>query len=183
MNVFFSEVNWQYTILDQNYFITKLEQYYQQHPIPPPNPPDETTFSSDKLIFSALLFQVLAYALQFLPAGYSENIHTSCLKGLAEEDNGASDDATLRLLSLLPKDVVNLDYIAAQILRTAWLKNRGLIAEAWLVVAQAAINAQEIGLHRDDGKLYASDAESAVEELWDVVLRRRLMLNLYLWDR
>jgi hypothetical protein len=183
VTIFFNEVNWQYTILDRNYFIPKLEQYYQQYPLHPPSPPPDTTFSSEKLIFSALLFQVLTYALQFLPARYSETLHASCLKGVAEDGDGVSEDATMRLLSLLPKDVINLDYIAAQILRTAWLKNRGLIAEAWLVVAQAAINAQEMGLHRDDGKLYASDAESAIEELWEVVLRRRLMLNLYLWDR
>ncbi|KAJ9607904.1 hypothetical protein H2200_007983 [Cladophialophora chaetospira] len=182
VDIFFNEVNWQYTILDRNYFIPKMERNYQHYPLPPPSPPDDTTFSSEKLIFSALLFQVLAYALQFLPAGYSETLHASCLKGIHEDGHGTSDDPTMQLLSLLPKDVINLDYIAAQILRTAWLKNRGLIAEAWLVVAQAAINAQEIGLHRDDGKLYASDAESAIEELWEIVLRRRLMLNLYLWD-
>ncbi len=183
VNVFFSEVNWQYTILDQNYFVTRLEQYYQRHPGPSSDSAGDTIFSPDELIFSALLFQVLAYALQFLPPGCSETLHTSCIKGISEDGSGTSDDATLRLLSLLPKDVINLDYIAAQILRTAWLKNRGLIAEAWLVIVQAAVNAQEIGLHRDDGKLYASDAESAIEELWEVVLRRRLMLNLYLWDR
>ncbi|OCT51656.1 hypothetical protein CLCR_08064 [Cladophialophora carrionii] len=180
--VFFNEVNWQYTILDRNYFIPKLEEYYQHYPLQPPSPPADTTVSSEKLIFSALIFQVLAYALQFIPARYSENLHPPCLKDIDEDGDGVSEDATMRLLSLLPKDVINLDYIAAQILRTAWLKNRGLIAEAWLVVAQAAINAQEMGLHRDDGKLYASDAESAIEELWEVVLRRRLMLNLYLWD-
>ncbi|EXJ58666.1 hypothetical protein A1O7_06094 [Cladophialophora yegresii CBS 114405] len=180
--IFFDEVNWQYTILDRNYFIPRLEQYYQQHPLQPASPRADTTVSSEKLIFSALVFQVLVYALQFIPARRSENLHPPCLKGIAEDGNGLSEDATMRLLSLLPKDVINLDYIAAQILRTAWLKNRGLIAEAWLVLAQAAINAQEIGLHRDDGKLYADDAESAIEELWEVVLRRRLMLNLYLWD-
>ena len=183
VSVFFDEANWQYTILDRNYFIPKLERYYQQHPLPSLGFLAESAFSSDKLIFSALLFQVLAYTLQFLPAGEFESLHTSCLDGVAGDGNGTSEDATSLLLDLLPKDVINLDYIATQILRTAWLKNRGLIAESWLVLVQATVNAQEIGLHRDDGKLYASDAESAVEELWDVMLRRRLMVNLYLWDR
>ncbi|KIX92201.1 uncharacterized protein Z520_12082 [Fonsecaea multimorphosa CBS 102226] len=180
VEVFFDEVNWQYTILDRNYFTTKLEEYYHQPTSPLYQP--ERTFPSQRLIFSALLFQVLVCALQFLPAGRSENLHTFCIKGIVVDGDGPSDDPTMRLLSLLPKNVINLDYIAAQILRTAWLKNRGLIAEAWHVVAQATINAQEIGIHRDDGKLYATDAESACVELWDIVLRRRLMLNLYLWD-
>lgn len=199
VEVFFTEVNWQYAILDRNYFIPKLEQFYHHHPLHPPSPPTEAgannnnhnedttaTFSANKLIFSALLFQVLAYALQFLPPGYSNNLHASCLKAIHEDanvDGAVSSDPTMRLLGLLPKDVINLDYIAAQILRVGWLKNRGLIAESWLVVVQAATNAQEMGLHRDDGKLYASDPESAIEELWDVVLRRRLMINMYLWDR
>lgn len=196
VEVFFTEVNWQYAILDRNYFIPKLEQFYHHHPLHPPSPPTDatannnedttSTFSAKKLIFSALLFQVLAYALQFLPPGHSNNLHAPCLKAIHEDanvDGAVSSDPTMRLLSLLPKDVINLDYIAAQILRVGWLKNRGLIAESWLVVVQASNNAQEMGLHRDDGKLYASDPESAIEELWEVVLRRRLMINMYLWDR
>jgi hypothetical protein len=182
VTVFFDEVNWQYTILDRNYFLPKLDRFYQQYPLHSSSV-SATETSSEKVIFSALLFQVLAYALQFLPTNHPATLHAYCLRGIAEDGDGPSDDATMRLLSLLPKDVINLDYIAAQILRTAWLKNRGLIADSWLVLAQATINAQEIGLHRDDGKLYASDAESAIEELWEVVLRRRLMINLYLWDR
>jgi hypothetical protein len=180
VDLFFDEVNWQYTILDRNYFIPKLDQYYATQP---PSPSSQSRFSSEQVIFSALLFQLLAYALQFLPASYAGKLHTSCLEGIADDDASVSEDATMRLLGLLPRDVINLDYIAAQILRTAWLKTRGLVAEAWLVLVQATINAQEIGIHRDDGKLYANDAESAIEELWEVVLRRRLMLNLYLWDR
>ncbi|OAL32819.1 hypothetical protein AYO20_07776 [Fonsecaea nubica] len=180
VNVFFDEVNWQYTILDRNHFTTKLEDYYHHHTSPLYQA--EGTFPSERLVFSALLFQVLVCALQFLPAGHSENLHTFCIKGIAVEGDGPSDDPAMRLLGLLPKDVINLDYIAAQLLRTAWLKNRGMIVESWHVVAQATMNAQEIGLHRDDGKLYASNAESACEELWNMVLRRRLMVNLYLWD-
>jgi hypothetical protein len=181
VKIFFDEVNWQYTILDPNCFNPKLEQFYSQSPVQLPNLYTDTT-SSDKLIFAALLFQTLACAAQFLPSGFSEKLHASCMTSITVDEDSLAETPTIRLLNLLPKNVITLDYIATQILRTAWLKNRGLVAEAWLTVAQAVINAQEIGLHQDDGKLYASEAESAIEELWHIVSRRRLMLILFIWD-
>ena len=182
VGIFFREASWQYTVLDRNDFMPQLERYYHQYLTRQTSPSADTT-DSDKVIFSALLFQVLAYALQFLPPDHTETIHASCLRGVCKDGDATAEDATTRLLSLLPKHVINVDYIATQLLRTAWLKNRGLVAESWLVLAQSIIHAQEIGIHRDDGKLYAVDAESAIEELWEVVLRRRLMINLFLWDR
>lgn len=56
------------------------------------------------------------------------------------------------------------------------------VVESWHGLAQVAMDTQDIGLHRGDGKIEATDAESACSQSWVKVLRQRLMVNLFLWD-
>ncbi len=184
VDLFFAEVNWQYAIVDQNDFDDHLEEYYRQTDDPVPDP--QPSLYTDRVIFPALLFQILALAVQFMPAEAPQGLHDSCLARLTGGDARADcphHDSTKQLLDLLDKDMIDLTYVQAELLRVDWLKNSGLIAEAWHALAQTILDAQEMGLHRDDGKIHASDAETACEQLWQMVLRRRLMLNLFLWDR
>lgn len=181
VDIYFDEFNWVYCILDRNTFSVKLDEYYLE-PVPQPDEA-HVNYPSDKLVFSALLFQVLATALQFIPLSFSPRLHPSCISKIPVDADDHHDDAVTRILRLAGKDAINIVFIQTQLLRTAWLKNHGLIAAAWHVLADAGVHAQELGLHKDDGKLYASDAETACEQLWDMVERRRLIVNLLLWDR
>lgn len=139
---------------------------------------------TDLITFTALLFIVLALASQFLPPDGSRRLHSSCLWGIpTHEKSHEHDCSTLQLLGLLDKDAIDLTYVQAEFLMVSWLKNRGAIAEAWHTLAQAVMDAQEIGLHRDECKLHADSSENVCEQLWKILMRRRTMMNLFLWDR
>ncbi|KIW18742.1 hypothetical protein PV08_03031 [Exophiala spinifera] len=181
VGVFFQDFNWQYAILERSFFDEQLQKYYQQ-------PIDDLSefyhsIPTDLVTIPALIFIVLALALQFLPPDGSRSLHSSCLWGIpGDEQNYEHRCPTKQLLGLLGKDAISLTYIQAEFLMVAWLKNRGAIAESWHTLAQTVMDAQEIGLHRDEGKLYADGVENVCEQLWKTLMRRRTMLNLFLWD-
>lgn len=181
VEIFFTEVNWQFAIVDRNILQTQLNEYRQFSAAPIVEP--QRDFPSDQLTFLALLFQVIGLAIQFLPAQAAHGLHPSCLRSISRDAKDDKRDCyTMELLNLLGKDAIDLTYIQAEFLRVSWLKNCGLIAEAWHALAQTIMDAQDIGLHRDDGKVDANDAEDVCEQLWQILLRRRTMMNLYLWD-
>ncbi|KAK6379540.1 hypothetical protein LTS17_006458 [Exophiala oligosperma] len=181
VSVFFQEVNWQFAFLDRSFFDEQLQEYYQ-HPVDAVSE-SHCTIPTELISFPALLFIVLALGIQFLPPQGSESLHSSCLWGIpGDEKSYGNNCSTLQLLGLLEKDAISLTYIQAEFLTVSWLKNRGAIAEAWHTLAQAVMDAQEIGLHRDEGKLHADSSENVCEQLWKILMRRRTMINLYLWD-
>ncbi|KAI1629563.1 hypothetical protein EDD37DRAFT_59029 [Exophiala viscosa] len=181
VQVFFTEVNWQFAIVDRNIFDDQLTEYYRYQSASILEPQDQ--IPTDQLTFPALLFQVIGLAVQFLPAQAGQGLHSACLRGIPRDGKYDLQGChTMQLLNLVGKNAMNLTYIQAEFLRISWLKNCGFIAEAWHALAQTIMDAQDIGLHRDDFKVDASDAEEVCEQLWQILLRRRTMMNLYLWD-
>ncbi|KAK5039342.1 hypothetical protein LTR13_003599 [Exophiala sideris] len=181
VQVFFTEVNWQFAIVDRNVFDDQLKEYYRYQSASILEPQHEIPI--DQLTFPALLFQIIGLAVQFLPAQAVQSLHSACLRGIPRDGKRDPQSChTIQLLNLVGKNAINLTYIQAEFLWISWLKNCGFIAEAWHALAQTIMDAQDIGLHRDDGKVDAIDAEDVCEQLWQLVLRRRTMLYLYLWD-
>ncbi|KAF2092479.1 hypothetical protein NA57DRAFT_12405, partial [Rhizodiscina lignyota] len=176
--IFFKEFNWNYSLLDDAFFDDELRRFY-----------DRTVGSAlqrldvGNLVFPTLLFQVIALALQFMPSE-----HERCLDEHGCIDASRSDGGKFfsglgaRLWTLFEKNATCFLSVQASFLRVCWLKNSGRVVESWHGLAQVAMDAQDIGLHREDGRIEATDAETAVARSWEVVLRRRLIVNLFLWE-
>ncbi|KAH8805168.1 hypothetical protein F5884DRAFT_798571 [Xylogone sp. PMI_703] len=168
VDLYFYDVNWQHTLLDRNYFDGLHERFALAAP---------GSKEQDIIAFPAVLFQVLALGLQFMPYSYS------CGSGKACTNNESKySDASAELLLLLKRDMIGLPFLLAEFLRVSWLKNRGLILEAWKALSQAVRDAQEMGLHHDTNTLEATSTETACEQLWDMLMKRRTIVNLFLWD-
>jgi len=93
-----------------------------------PNSTRTTNLSVELGCFPAVLFQILAITIQFLPPEVS-------FQGLPEKDRlGLSQkysNAGAGLVQLLGHHGFAITAVQHDLLRAAWLKNRGRGAEAW----------------------------------------------------
>jgi hypothetical protein len=96
---------------------------------------------------------VIALAVQFLPANYDQSLDGLCMGSsfdyLAEEYS----DTGVAVSALFDRDRTNLVSVQEEFLRVCWLKNCGRVTESWHALGQVVMDAKEIGLHREDGKL------------------------------
>lgn len=169
VDTFFCDVNWQHTLLDRNYFDYQLKQLHSTA---------RGCRDEDAIIFAAVLFQVLALGLQFMPG-----THSCYANGACQNSETKYSDTSAELLLLFKRDAMNLTFVLAGLLRVLWLKNRGLVLEAWKALGQVTRDALDIGLHRDNVKIEVADGETACEQLWSLHMERRTMVNVFLWDR
>ena len=88
---------------------------------------------ADLLYFPALLFQVLAVALQFLPAEY--DVHINELKFSPSQTLGELSreysDCGVALASLLKEQRPTLVGVQQNFLRDVWLASTGDLSQAW----------------------------------------------------
>jgi hypothetical protein len=179
---FFQEVNWHYTPVDHDYFMEQLQNWYSLSFSVLNQGPQ--ALPADIRFFPALLFQVLALALQFQPPNYDRSLDS--LKYVSEMslDDLANDysESGLAILSLLGKKDITLVTIQAGFLRTYFFKNAGLVTESWHCLGQTIRDAQEIGWHKDPVGRTPDSPEKAIEMMWLTEFRRRMWLILIMWD-
>jgi hypothetical protein len=179
---FFEEINWHYSSIDKGFFMEQLQNWNKVSLSLLNRGPQD--LPGDIRYFPALLFQVLALALQFQPPEYDPALDS--LKYVSEMslDDLATDysESGMAILTLLGKRDLNLVTIQAGFLRTSFLKNSGFITESWHSLGQTIRDAQEIGWHKDPVDHTQQSPEKALEMLWLVEVRRRMWINLQLWD-
>lgn len=134
VDFFFENVNWHYFILERFYFDSLLSRW----------PPDEdmegvsyltsTEFSIEIRYFPALLFQVVALSLQFVPTDWDVLTKLPVARLLASQTYSDLGD---ELLSLLGRPGLALTAIQAEFLRSSWLKNCGRGIESWHTIGSA----------------------------------------------
>ncbi|KAI9838168.1 MAG: hypothetical protein M1837_002630 [Sclerophora amabilis] len=178
---FFVNVNWYYTILDENAFADQLHGWFE-------TPYTALTKSLSKLSahkrsFPALVFQVLSLALQLLPPEYDKLLdQLKNLPGQTFDDIAENySESGISLSNLLGKTNATLSSVQAGFLRSGFLKNSGRVTDAWHLLGSTIKDAYEIGLHRETA-IESQVPEEMIENLWNVEMRRRLMMNLYIWD-
>ncbi|KAI6707966.1 hypothetical protein PZA11_003223 [Diplocarpon coronariae] len=182
---FFHEVNWQYCPLDEATFRDLLKDWHSLSFATLNKGPQE--LPPDLQFFPALLFQTLALALQFQPIDYDQSLDSLKYAAGMSFDDLASDysESGCQILCLLGKRHTTLVTVQAGFLRTAYLKNCGLVPESWHYLSQNIRDAQEIGLHKP-GFAHARRKEGkpkdVLENLWLEQLRHRMWLILSLWD-
>jgi len=182
---FFREVNYQYYSLDEGLFRDHLANWHGLSFSTLNKGPLE--LSGDMQFFPALLFQCLALALQFQPLEYDPTLDSLKYAAGMTFDDLANDysESSVSILSLLGKRHTTLITVQAGFLRTAYLKNVGMVTESWHSLSQTIRDAQEIGLHKDSmlhSRRPESKPEDVLENLWIEQLRRRMWLILSLWD-
>lgn len=183
---YFREVNYHYYPLDEGTFRDLLKSWYSlsfstlnKGPLQLPG---------DLQFFPALLFQILALALQFEPPDYDPSLDSLKYAASMSFDDLASDysESGVSILNLLGKRHTTLVTVQAGFLRTAYLKNCGMVPESWHSLSSSIRDAQEIGLHKvtiDRGSRKPNQKpEDILESLWIEQLRRRMWTILSLWD-
>lgn len=181
VEIFFEQVNWQYSIVDRNYFMPQLADFYNAVPsIFSEDPPE---ISSDVFTFPSLLFQVVGSAFQFLPPDYDRSLDDLCMGRSFDDLAKSYSDSGIEMLALFEKESLNLVSVQAGFLRVALLKSFGYVVEAYRMVGQVVADAEEVGLHQESDNPQPSNEESTPPRLWYHEMRRRVMVNLWLWDR
>ena len=137
VSIFFNEANWYFAVLDQ-YCFDQMHVVWNSNAETISDVTLMSTMRPELLQFSALLFQVCALALQFIPP----SAHCGKLLGLthraAEEQLSKSysemGNSMLALLQLLPPSIIS---VQAHLMRCAWLKNSGFGAQSWDSIVMA----------------------------------------------
>lgn len=180
VHTFFSEINWQYDLLDEELFRDNLAAwrkitYYNLQA-------EFETLPFETIVFPALLFQVLAQALLYHPAdemiGSLITIPDMTFHDLGSEYSDAGAD----LLMILGKEDITIAMAQAGLLRAAFLKSSGKVVEAWHVLGTAIRNAQEIGLHTGMAIPGQNLMESTVSRDRAIFIGHKVWVVLHIWD-
>ncbi|KAJ6022531.1 uncharacterized protein N7446_012881 [Penicillium canescens] len=184
IETFFSEANWYFAVLEKQYFEKLYTSWYalsnhlmangQLGGLPP-----------DLLHFPALIFQILAVALQFAP------LDMPCLQSLGVDSFAARDrlsgnfsERGVAARRIMETDEPTLTTVQSNLMRALWLKNSSRGREAWHVLGAAIRMAQDLGLHKQS-KIFQkpqSPLEDTLSQLWYDEYKRRLWIKLYCWD-
>lgn len=134
IDVYFSEANWYFYLLEEYYF----RKSYRSWQAIRYNQQSTAHENLHLLYFPALLFQVLAVALQFLPPGSS----TATLP--QTNDEADSDQLSewcstngVDLMATLGRYNPTIFGVQHDLMRVFWLKNRGRGTESWYILGGA----------------------------------------------
>ena len=145
---YFEEADWYFTIVDQSYFMSMYRMWTEDCAQRAAAKCEQTTNKkrgiqaensrNELLYFSAVLMQVLALSLQFLPvhSPIGELLDISSLPA-ADRLSRVYSDAGAEVMSLLGRHDSAVSAVLADLIRSAWLKNTGRGNEAWFSLADA----------------------------------------------
>ncbi|KAJ5118812.1 transcriptional regulator family: Fungal Specific TF [Penicillium atrosanguineum] len=181
VQTFFSGINWQYDLLDEESFRERLEAWgmisYSDL---------QTSFGRlalETLVFPVLLFQVLAHALLFHPPHDKMINSLMTMAGMTFHDLGAEySDTGAELLALLGKKNIKIAMVQAGLLRASFLKSSGKVVEAWHTLGTTIRDAQEIGLHTGRIISEQSPVEPKRERHNVSLVAHKTWVVLHIWD-
>lgn len=137
IDVYFAEANWYFGLLERHYF-DKAHASWQQARQVLREQASLETFSDRLLHFPALLYQVIAAALQFLPPD------SAIAKSLDIQTLGACDRLSERwskkgaeLMTTLELRQPTIPAVQHELMRSFWLKNSGSGKQAWHFLGSA----------------------------------------------
>ncbi|KAK3371551.1 fungal-specific transcription factor domain-containing protein [Lasiosphaeria ovina] len=184
-DIYFKGFNWHYYGLERDIFEKQLTDWYKL-PFSLLTSGGPQALPPDLRVFPGLVFQVLAMALLVLTPGDDHLFESLKYAGNMSFEDLAVDysESGVAILSLLGKRQMTLTTVMAGFVRASFLKYVAQVTEAWHAIGGAIRDAQEIGLHRDslDPKPRSDDAESVLENQWEIQRRRRLWMILIGWD-
>lgn len=137
IEIYFSEANWYFAVLEKYYF-EKLYSSWCSHSDDSMRNGQFGRLPRDLLHFPALIFQVLAVALQFTPPS-KPYLQASGVDGFASRDSLSSDFSMrgMEIVHLVGRDEPTISTVQNDLMRALWLKNSSRGREAWQVLGGA----------------------------------------------
>ena len=182
VDLFFVEANPHVGVLDP-YFYRKFESRWNDVNDALVNSLKLEGLSRDVLYFPAVLFQVLAVALQYL------TLDSRATKMLGFINYSEIDDLSqkytqygMEMMKLLGRHSPTLMSVQHDLMRAFWAKNCSSGTESWYVLGDAIRQAQDLGLHLQSESSERENSEKTVEALWYDEWKRRIWLSLFNWD-
>ena len=148
LSLFFSDINWYFTVVDQPYFMSMYQAWDEDNArrrsprsvatADKKRGLDTESSPAELLYFTAVLLQVLALTLQFLPSA-SPVRELLDIPSLPASDRLSRiySDAGVEVMFLLGRHESTTSAILVDLLRCAWLKNTGRGNEAWFSLGDA----------------------------------------------
>ncbi|RDW88417.1 hypothetical protein BP6252_00449 [Coleophoma cylindrospora] len=171
------------TYQDRYFFQSQLENWWNCIPEMILVGHQKGTRSNDDKYFPALLFQVIALSLLFLPPTAAIDLEVLQKGESLHALSAKYSDFGCTLMTLLGRHFPTISSIQHDLLRSAWLKTSNLVPESWHTLSQAIRQAQEIGLHEDKkGDEGPGSVADKLCQIWHDEYRKRLWLNLFMWD-
>ena len=180
--VFFEYANSHVGVLEE-YFFYKALRLWKSLELGSEKDTKVETISRETLFFPAVLYQVLAVALQYVLVGDDVTRHL----GLTErsELDALSQKWTHRggeIMKLLGRQSPTITSVQHDLMRGFWLKNSSQGTASWYNLGDAIRQAQDLGLHLKSDVPQGKTVEETLENLWYEELRRRLWVSLFNWD-
>lgn len=170
VQTFFSHVNWQCDVLDEQRFHAHLQAWRRvtDHDLragPGALPPEAR-------IFPALLLQICAHALLFHDQFDERLTSLMNLQGMTFTELGKEySDTSANILTLLGKRAITIATLQAGLLRAAFLKSSGEVVEAWHILGATIRDAQELGLNTNPSRSSRNSSDGL-----------RIWILLHIWD-
>ncbi|CAG7938394.1 unnamed protein product [Penicillium salamii] len=177
VQTFFSDINWQYDLLDEESFREDLDSWgkisYSDLQV------GFGRLAPGTAVFPALLFQVLAQALLF-HSPHDDMINSLItMADMTFQDLGAKySDKGAELLAVLGKKEITIATVQGGVLRASFLKSSGKVVEAWHTLGATIRDAQEIGLHT--GRIVSGGPGRERQNI--SLVGHRIWLVLHIWD-
>ncbi|KUJ10325.1 uncharacterized protein LY89DRAFT_689606 [Mollisia scopiformis] len=184
IGIFMSEMNW-HTGFFERYYIQQLYKTWQeiQTRTDAPKQPSLKDVSRDVLYFPALLFQICAVALHFMPPD------SAMIKVLNVEEmihrNRLSErysDHGMKIMDILDRHRPTITSVQHDLMRALWLKDCGRGTESWHALSTSTRQAQELNMHRQARVDQSGTVAETLTRLWKDEYRRRLWVILFIWD-
>jgi Fungal specific transcription factor domain/Fungal Zn(2)-Cys(6) binuclear cluster domain len=180
VQVFFVEANPHVGVLDQYFFRKALASWKSSSAAMDTN---LGAVSRDVLYFPAVLFQVLAVALQYVP------LDSIPIQQLDLSSYVAIDDISqkysqlgLELMKVLGRHSPTIMSVQHDLMRAFWLKNCSRGTETWYILGDAIRQAQDLGLHLRSDLPIPDDHKLSRESVWYDEWKKRLWVSLFNWD-
>ncbi|KAI3196868.1 transcriptional regulator family: Fungal Specific TF [Penicillium roqueforti] len=181
VQTFFSDINWQYDLLDEKSFREDLDAW------------GKISYSDlqagfarlalGTIVFPALLFQVLAQALLFHSPDDDMINSLITMAEMTFHDLGAEySDTGVELLAVLGKEDITIATVQAGMLRASFLKSSGKVVESWHVLGTTIRDAQEIGLHTGQIMCGQFPVGPGRERQNISLVGHRVWVVLHIWD-
>jgi hypothetical protein len=167
--------------VEERIFAEQLQDFYTS--VPDIVSTGNEAFRLDVLYFPALLFQIAALALMFVPECHDKALDDLCAGNSFESLSKRYGENTVAILSLIGKDNPNMMSVQTGLLRACWLKYVLQVTESWQAMGEVVKATQEIGLHLHTLPEDLGSYQDVCHQLWPREMRRRLMLNIFLWDQ
>lgn len=191
--LFFDEADWYFCVLDQPYYYELYNLWKSRNSSTGPNArnlsrpvPEKPIFvrNEDEIrYFPALLFQVLALTLHFLPNScVSRDLLNLNDHVVADRLSKYYSDTGLEIMATLGRVDSPISAVLTDLLRCAWLKNSGLGTHSWHALGDAIRQGQNLGLHEQQEVSKGVDIDETIRSLWYDEHRRRVWVSLFSWD-